>query len=79
MKKLAITAFALLALSACGKEENKTEQFKYSLTENGCATGEVTASSKEEMCNLLKNDEANKYCAGSLRRQKFQQDGCGTW
>jgi hypothetical protein len=78
MKKLAITAFTFLALSACGKEKTD-EVFKYSLTENGCATGEITASSKEEMCNLLKNDEANKYCAGSLRRQKFQQDGCGTW
>jgi hypothetical protein len=79
MKRFYLLALSTLALSSCGKEESKVEQFKYNLTENGCSTGDQSASSKEEMCNLLKSRSANNGCAFSLRKQKFEQEGCGTW
>jgi len=75
MKKLALIALATLALAACGKKE----EFKYNLTENDCSTGEKTAESKDQMCSMLKDSAANNGCAYSLRKQKFEQDGCGTW
>jgi hypothetical protein len=75
MKKFAFIALATLTLAACGKKE----EFKYNLTENDCSTGEKTAETKEKMCSMLQDSAANNGCAYSLRKQKFEQDGCGTW
>ncbi len=75
MKTFLILAVATLALASCGKKE----EFKYNLTENGCSTGEKTADSKSEMCTMLRDAGTNNGCAYSLRKQKFEQEGCGTW
>ncbi len=78
MKRLIFVSLALAALSffsACGKKE----EFKYSLTYNGCATGEHEADSKEELCTMLKNDQLNNFCAKNLRKEKYEADGCGNW
>ena len=40
-----------------------TETYSYQLTENGCTTGKKNFSSLSEMCNSLKNDSANNFCA----------------
>ena len=77
MKKLILCiALAALALVGCSK---KDEEFKYSLTENQCETGEHKADSKSVMCAQLKNDEVNHGCATHLRKEKFEGDGCGSW
>ena len=75
MKKLLILSLATIAFAGCGKKED----FKYTLSENGCSTGEQQADSKDQMCAKLKNDSVNNNCAYSLRKQKFESDGCGTW
>jgi hypothetical protein len=75
MKNFALLSLMTLVLASCGKKE----EFKYNLTEGTCSTGDKTAESKSEMCNLLRDSGANNGCANSLRKQKFEQEGCGTW
>lgn len=58
----------------------KESSFTYELSENSCSTGEKTFSSNEAMCNALKDDALNNFCAQNLRYQKFQSDCPGkTW
>ena len=58
----------------------KQSSFTYELSENGCSTGEKTFSTNDAMCNALKDDAFNNYCAQNLRYQKFQSDCPGkTW
>ncbi len=52
----------------------KQSSFSYELSENGCSTGQKTFSSNDAMCNALKDDALNNYCAQNLRYQKFQSD-----
>lgn len=66
----------VLFLSACGPESKK-ESFKYSLNENGCATGEHKFSSRTDYCAALKDDQLNGNCAWSLRKGTYERD-CGT-
>jgi hypothetical protein len=73
--KLIALTLATLAFSSCGKKE----EFKYNLTENGCSTGDKSFESKEAMCTGLKDSGANNGCAYSLRKQKYQEDSCGSW
>jgi len=75
MKTFFILTLAAFALSSCGKKE----EFKYNLTENQCSTGDQTLESKNEMCNRLKDNAANNGCAYTLRKQKFESEGCGAW
>ncbi len=53
-----------------------SSSYSYTLTENGCSTQKQSFSSKEAMCEGLKNDSLNHYCAESLRRNRFTSDGC---
>jgi hypothetical protein len=58
----------------------KQSSFSYELSENGCSTGEKTFNSNDSMCDALKDDALNNYCAQNLRYQKFQSDCPGkTW
>lgn len=66
---------AAVTLVGC-KKESKSESYSYDLTLNGCATGKHTFSSKADMCAALKDDARNKYCAYSLRKQTFENNGC---
>lgn len=75
MKTFVITAALALTLAACGKKE----EYKYELSENGCSTGKQELESKADMCTRLKDNGANNGCAYTLRKQKFEQDGCGNW
>jgi hypothetical protein len=70
-----ITLFAGALLAGCGKKE----ELKYHLVENQCDTGEHTADSKDQMCSMLKYDGVNNGCAYTLRKQKYEGDGCGSW
>jgi hypothetical protein len=42
----------------------------------GCTTGRKQANSKTEYCSLLRNDEANRYCAEDMRKEAFDRAGC---
>lgn len=58
----------------------KQSSFSYELSENGCSTGEKNFSTNDAMCNALKDDALNNYCAQNLRYQKFLSDCPGkTW
>ena len=56
-------------------------EYLYNLTDNGCSTGDQSFSSLTAMCENLKNDSANNFCAYELRRSKFETDcfSTGTW
>lgn len=70
----------LLFFFSCKGIDNKSSSFSYTLTENNCTTGEKTFSTNEAMCNALRDDALNQYCAQSLRFQKFQNECPGmTW
>ena len=82
MRKLVILTLMFLA-SSCSKEtlskltngnNNNAQTLSYTLTENGCSTGEQYFSTQDDMCDGLKNDSLNNYCARNLRYQKFQND-----
>jgi hypothetical protein len=75
MKIIFGLALSSLALAGCGKKE----EYKYELVENQCSTGEKQADSKEKMCSQLKDDAANNGCAYRLRKEKFEQNSCGSW
>lgn len=57
------------------------QDYSYNFTVNGCTTGDQAFSSLDSMCEGLKNDSLNNYCAYDLRRSKFDTDcfGRGTW
>lgn len=55
---------------------SNTQSYSYNLTENGCGTDEHVFSSREAMCDGLKNESLNHSCAYNLRRTKFNSD-CG--
>lgn len=61
--------------------QSDQSKLTYSLSENGCQTGEHTFYSEQQMCDGLKNDALNNYCALRLRQLKFQADcqGRGSW
>jgi hypothetical protein len=57
-----------------------SQSLSYNLTENGCSTGNQSFSTQDALCNGLRDDALNNYCAQSLRFQKFQNDCPGhTW
>lgn len=69
------------ALFACSKSSDgssstRNERFSYSLTYNNCPTGKKTFSSQQAMCDALKDDSENNYCAREMRREKFDSDAC---
>lgn len=83
MKKLIqlTLSLSIITLSACGvaattNNQSQSESRSYELEENGCNTGKHQFSSLSEMCDALKNDSLNHYCAYSLRRSYFQQSNC---
>lgn len=87
--KTSIHQFAFLSLvfiwtAACSSKNSgqpgagpQETILKYSLSENGCETGEHSARSKAEICELLKQDDINNNCAFGLRKEKFEADECG--
>ncbi len=68
-----VNLFAVLALGACAKSEDK-KSYSYQLTENGCATPTISTSSQDEQCAALKDDERNNRCARGLRYEKFKAE-----
>lgn len=78
---LAVLGLSTIAgLSACAPPNlsadivNGQSSYTYNLSENGCSTGEQQFSGREAMCDGLKNEPLNNYCAQNLRRSKFQTD-----
>ena len=52
--------------------QNKKESFEYDFTQNNCPTGKKSFSSRDAMCDALKNDDANNFCARELRYEYFK-------
>lgn len=81
MKKL-IVLTCLFLVTSCSKDtlskitnaNNNAQSYSYNLSENGCSTGEQVFSSQSAMCDGLRNDALNNFCAQGLRYQKFQND-----
>ncbi len=72
---LFLYSLGLLFISCVPNIPNtNTQSFSYDYTENGCPTGNQTFRSREEMCDGLKSDTRNNYCAQTLRYQRFQED-----
>ncbi|MBC7465318.1 MAG: hypothetical protein H7256_04945 [Bdellovibrio sp.] len=78
---------AALGLQSCNGnavkdlvDKAQSSSYSYTLSENNCSTGQHDFSSQEAMCDGLKNDSLNNYCASQLRHAKFQSDCPGrTW
>ncbi len=75
VRYVVLTAVFTAFLAGC-PETKKQEEHKYSLTQNGCATGEHSFDSTAGMCAGLKNDDLNHGCATGLRADMFQSNGC---
>ncbi len=71
------------ALAACGGGGKTTDQQEvtdaYEFIENGCSTGVHKFSGnsvddvKRAYCETLRDDEANRYCAATLRFMKYSE------
>lgn len=70
----------IAGLTACGPEV-KSERFGYTIDyiESGCQTGEHHFKNLSEYCEALKDDELNKGCARSDRREQFLASCIGEW
>jgi hypothetical protein len=52
------------------------ESYSYSFEFNGCKTGTHRFNSKAAMCNGLKSQSRNNYCAVGMRESYFISKGC---
>ena len=52
--------------------QNKKESFEYDFTQNDCATGKKSFSSRDALCDALKDDAANGFCAREMRYEYFK-------
>ncbi|NCN27024.1 hypothetical protein GW915_05560 [bacterium] len=57
-------------------QTKSSESWSYHFIYNGCDTDKHTFASKQAMCDGLKDDSLNNYCAYSLRKEYFQQKSC---
>ena len=81
MKNALFLILFSLSLAGCGHDakdggEATSSSYKYSLNDNGCKT-EKSLSSKQEYCNTLEDETANKGCALSDREALYKRD-CGS-
>ncbi len=82
MFRILLFISATVVLNACSLSNTvdsltKTQSannLTYSFSDGGCSTGEHTFYSKEQLCDGLKNDALNNFCALSLRQSKFRTD-----
>ncbi len=66
----------MFQLSGCGSSETKSESYTYQFDLNGCETGQHQFSALKQMCEALKDDELNKFCALSLRENHYNSNNC---
>lgn len=69
------------AVDGLVSSQSANSKLTYNFSDNGCQTGEHTFFSEQQMCDGLKNEVLNNYCASRLRQVKFQADcqGRGSW
>jgi major membrane immunogen (membrane-anchored lipoprotein) len=83
--KIKIIFVITLALiqTACGGSKSdsaiQSDEYAYNYTENGCSTGDRSASSKEEFCKKLADNNQNRndkgqVCAYSIRERQLRQE-----
>lgn len=67
-------------IAACGTSTStQTESYAYDLTLSGCSTGHQEFASKQAMCDALRDDAKNNFCARSLRENYFKQNCSGVF
>lgn len=82
-----LSANALFILTSCGDSEDSkkdngnnnysnSESYTYEFEYNGCNTGKHKFNSKEALCDGLKSQSLNDYCALPLREEAFNNKGC---
>ncbi|HVJ64928.1 MAG TPA: hypothetical protein VM901_06710 [Bdellovibrionota bacterium] len=59
-----------------GNLQSARNSFSYEFEYNGCNTGRQKFGSKDTMCEGLKSQSRNNYCAVSMRERFFEQQGC---
>ncbi len=59
--------------------QSSSESFSgyYQYSVNGCNTGKKDYNSRDELCQLLLNHEANSYCAEDMRKTRFEKNCAG--
>ena len=89
-RALSAVSFSFLVLiSACGKDQSngssgesgassatQTARYSYKFELNGCSTGEHTAATKAELCNMLSDESANHFCAPGMRAEYSTRYEC---
>ncbi len=68
----------LITVSGCSKKKSAVAQspkYSYAVNSESCKT-QHSATTKEELCEALRDEELNKGCATQLREQKFYENGC---
>lgn len=78
---LPVLILLALALQACNHNltdgvvvKNNSQNLSYTLSENGCSTELQQYSSFASMCEGLKNESRNNFCAYNLRRAKYDAE-----
>jgi hypothetical protein len=69
---LILMAAALLIFAGC-QSKSEDKDLSYDFTVNGCATGKVAYKDDNDLCEALRDDQRNNYCAGSLRYEQFKK------
>ena len=74
----ASTLLLLVVLTGCGVDliEDESEQYSYELSQNGCSTGFHAFNSKQALCDALKRQDLNQFCAESLREDMYHNQSC---
>ncbi len=77
----AVLLFAVVILQSCNVDlkdgvvvKNESQNLSYNLSENGCSTELQQYSSFASMCEGLKNESRNNFCAYNLRRAKYEAE-----
>ncbi len=85
---LLMTGLIAMVLPSCGATpadegslgraliETKKESYTYEFELNGCNTGRHQFLSKNAMCEGLKSQSLNNYCAVSMRERHFERHAC---
>ena len=74
--KLLITLVSLSFVLVSCNSESESNDYSYTLEQNGCSTGTQSFNSLEAMCRGLTDSSLNKGCASTLRCRKFVEDNC---
>ena len=70
-------AMALFLAAGCGG--NGKTSYEYTFSDTGCATGDMTFTSLQQMCTALQSDSVNGGCALTARMSFFASHCSGAF